>query len=129
MAFTLVQIGLPKVATVGQPPGKPHLAARYNNEFVGLLDHLVIALAGIPSTLQRPTLLDCSHSYVCNLTSPTSHTLYVLHIAATSLMQPQMFGPMVTALDRFHFNTPDIEQAYILRLLYYIYMCMSHACV
>ena len=35
-------------------------------------------------------------------TSPTSNTPYVLHIAATSLMQPQIFGPMVTALDRFH---------------------------
>ena len=52
MVFTLVQISLPTVATIGQPPGKPHLAARYIIQLVGLLDHLLIMLAGIPSNLQ-----------------------------------------------------------------------------
>ena len=83
-------------------------------QLVGLLDRLLIALVGIPSTLQYP--MHCSiaaHSYVCNhlgLTSPSSHTPYVLHIAATSLMQSQIFGPMVTALDRFHCNSYPVAQ-------------------
>ena len=48
MVFTLVQISLPIVATVGQPPGETPLGCQV--QLVGLLDHLLIALAGIPGS-------------------------------------------------------------------------------
>ena len=60
MAFTLVQISLSIEATVGHPPrqGNPTWLPGTTCGFV--LWFVLIALAGIPNTLQYPTLLCCS---------------------------------------------------------------------
>ena len=119
MAFTLVQISLPIVATVGQPPaGNPPLGCQV--QLVGLLDHLLIALTGIPRIYSALHCSITAHSYVCNhlgLTSPTSFA-YCSHLsnAATDIWPN---GDRFRQVPLYYYNKKFNNAEYIISIFFY----------